>query len=594
MISATHRNSLSAWNALCRAGGLDIDDRDDDLIGKLKERLDATAPNLESALAGATVEEFLSALFTSIQPFVSMFRDILSFFEKAHARQGQSQWRVSVGDEFLDFRHFEEFLEHWNTIDADFEVPALDRRHAFILSYLVEGMDYGKPAATGLPDVDDWLAEYDAGRYAPFPSSLLPQNFPAGLSDAATVILAAVTILRRQNLTRQEMLEEHRARHYQAVDDDALHPWTIAQSETDYWLRSQVGYLANIRRRPEEELRELAAKAVEKFAPFPKRRVPGKIEVRDLERLLSLPVWRQRYETYGVWIATRIVEALDDHDVILHSDNGELKFAFGEAKIADIETANPRLSLFSERRVPLADPVGKSRTESAQPDFGIWTDDGRFSECVLVVEVKHYKKRSRRNFHDALIDYSRAHPQATVVLVNYGPVGKEFSDLPDLIGKKCKMIGPLTPETHSTLANFRDMVRTVVGSPVRRPQSNGSVAADQIIALDVSGSMKSILASSTLRDFLAQTLNEETRIAVIDQNVRAIVARRELDRWLVENDLGNSTSLAAPVAELLSQYEQFIVVTDQSGLESLSALQPTRMANQLSESDGAIFVRVTR
>lgn len=592
MVSIIHRTSLSAWDALREAGGLDIDDRDDDLIGKLKDRLDATAPDLKSALAGATVEQLLSALFTSIQPFVSMFRDILTFFERAGARQGQSQWRVSVGDGFLDFRHFEEFLEHWNAIDADLEVPALDRHQAFFLNDICT--ELRRPTTTGLPDVDDWLAEYDAGRYAPFPSSLMPNNFPPGLSDAATVILAAVSILRRRNLTRQKILDEHRARHYKAVDDDALHPWTIAQNETDYWLRSHVGYLAYIQLQPKEDLQKFAAKAVEKFAPFPRRRIPGKIEVKDLERLLSLPVWKQRYETYGVWIATRIVGSLDDHDVVVRSDDGELKFAFSEAKIADITTTNPRLSLFSERRVALVDPVGKSRTESAQPDFSIWTEGGAFSECALVVEVKHYKKRSRRNFRDALIDYSRAHPRATVVLVNYGPVGKEFSDLPGLIGERCKMIGPLTPESYSTLADFRDLVRSVVGSPVRRPQPDGFVAADQIIALDVSGSMKSILASHKLCDFLAQSHSDDTRVAVIDQNVRAIVARREIERWLEENELGSSTSLAAPVAELLSQYEKVIVVTDESGLQTLSALHHIRMANPLSETDDVIFVQVTR
>jgi hypothetical protein len=112
-------------------------------------------------------------------------------------------------------------------------------------------------------------------------------------------------------------------------------------------------------------------------------------------------VWKQRFETYGIWIATQIVGSLDDHDAVLHSDSGELKFAFNETRIADIETANPRLSHFSERRVALVDPVGKSRTESAQPDFSIWTEGGGSSEYVLVVEVKHYKKCSRRNFREA-------------------------------------------------------------------------------------------------------------------------------------------------------------------------------------------------
>ena len=597
MADAIHRDSFSAWNALRLTGGVDVDDRDNDLIEKLKERLDPSAPDLERALAGATIEDFLSALFSSIQPFVSMFKDILTFFERAGARQGQRQWRVSVGDEFLDLRHFEEFLEHWNTIDVDFEVPALDQRHAFILNdirvevggygYLVDGMERGKPSTTGLSDVDDWLAEYDSGRYGPFPSSIMPQNFPVGLSDAAHVVLAAVTILRQHSLTREEMLREHRARHFKSVDDDALHPWTIAQSETDFWLRSHVGYLANIRRRPQEEVHELAATAVAKFAPFPRRRVPGKIAFKDMERLLSLPVWKQRYETYGVWIATRIVDSLDDHKVVVNSDNGELKFGFGEARIADVETVNPKLSLFAERRVALANPLGKSRTEGAQPDFGIWTCGTHFPECLLVVEVKHYKKRSRRNFRDALVDYSKAHPRARVALVNYGPVGEDFGDMPVMIRERCQMIGPLTPESYQALANFRELVRAVVGNPIEVAQSNGSAAAGHIVALDVSASMKSILGSEALRKILAQTLGMDA-LALIDQDVRAIVSGRELEQWL------RSTSLAAPIEELLSQYEQIVVVTDDSGLKSLIGLSHVRLESPLSEARDAIFVRVTR
>jgi hypothetical protein len=604
MANVIHRDCHSAWIALRDVGGLDIDDRDKDLIDVLRNQLDPTAPDLESALAGATTDQFLQALFAAIQPFASMFKDILDLFQKADAIHGQSQWRVSVGDEYLDFKHFEEFIEHWNFIEAEFEVPALDRSHAFIMNdvraeiggfeYLIEGMEHGKPPMTGLPDVDDWLAEYDAGRYKSFPSSIMPQNFPAGLSDAATILLAAVTILRARGLTRAEMLEEHRARRYQSVEDDALHPWTIAQSETDFWLRSHIGYLANIRRQPELELIEVASKLVEQFAMFPRRRIPGKIEVKQLERLLSLPVWKQRYETYGVWIATRIIESLDDHMVLLRSDNGELKLAFSEARIADIETASPKLSLFAERRVALSNPQGKSRTASTQPDFGIWTQDDQFPECVLVVEVKHYKKRSRRNFRDALIDYSRAHPQAMIVLVNYGPVGTEFSDLPEVVAERCRMIGPLTPASYKTLAEFRDLVRKIVGNPVSLIQSDDQAAFEQIVALDVSASMDPILASKALQEFLGQARGHESKVAMIDQDIRSVIQGREINHWLTANTLGSSTSLAAPIKKLLERYAQVVVITDDDGMHSLKTLNISQMPSPFHETSGAIFVRVTR
>ncbi|MFA6125611.1 MAG: hypothetical protein WCS75_07455 [Sphingomonas sp.] len=603
MVDGIYRDGLSAWRALRETGGLDLDDRDDGLVEKLKERLDPGAPDLETALAEASTDAFLSALFASIQPFVAMFSDILRFFEMAGAHQGQSQWRVSVGDEFLDFRHFEEFLEHWRKIDAEFEVPALNRRHAFILNdvraevggydYLIDGMDHGARATTGLPDVDAWLADYDEGRYGSFPASIMPDKFPPGLSDAATVILAAVTIIRRQGFSREAMLQEHRARGYRSIDDDALHPWTIAQSETDYWLRSHVGYLANLLRRPDQELHAIARKLVERFAPFARRRIPGQIEVKDLERLLSLPVWKQRYETYGVWVATQIAGSLDDHDIKILSSHGELRFAFGEARIADIDSANPRLSLFAERRVALTNPVGKSRIEGAQPDFGLWTQDASNPECVLVVEVKHYKKRSRRNFRDALIDYSRGHPRASIVLVNYGPVGDEFNDLPDAIGKRCLMIGHLMPDNFAPLAKFRDLVREIVGHPVPRLPT-GASDGHQIIALDVSGSMRAVLASSGLPEFLTGPSGSQFKIALIDVSLRAVVDPNDLKNWLATNTLGNSNVLAVPVAELLTRNESIIVVTDDDGVNDLRAMSCTRLQNPRGVDDKAIFLRVDR
>ncbi len=559
--------------------------------------------DLEHALAGATTDQFLSALFVTIQPFVAMYSDILAFFQRAGARQGQSQWRISVGEEFLELRHFEEFLQHWDAIEVQFDVPALPRQDAFFLNdvrikaggydYLLEGPDQGLDTRTGLPDVDAWLAQYKLGHYAPFPPSLMPQNFPPGLSDAATVILAAVSLLQRQHLTREQMIQAHRNRNFQSVADDALHLWTIAQSETDYWLFSHIVYLANILQRPELERQAFATRLVQHLAPFPRRRIPSTMNVRDLERLLSLPAWKQRYETYGVWIATQIVGALEEHDVRVHSDDGQLRFAFREARIADIETAKPKLSLIAERRVALTDPIGKSRKEGAQPDFGLWVDGREPPECKLVVEVKHYKRRSRRNFEDALTDYARAHPRADVVLVNYGPVGADIEELSSMFGSRCTMLGPLTPEHPLALEEFHKLVYAAVGDPVRRLPVDDSYAG-QLIALDVSASMQSILASRALRDFLANFAKGTTQIAMIDEDVRAHVASSQIDQWLEENPRGSATSLVPPLARLLSEHDRILLVTDEDGLASLGGLGYTRLENPLDEASDALFVQLTR
>jgi hypothetical protein len=556
---------------------LELNGRDEDLAAQLKDQLDPGAPDLEVALARASTDQFLQAFFRTVQPFVGMFRDVLSFFERAGARYGQSQWKVRIGDDFIDLRHFEEFLELWDSIECEFEVPALDRASAFIFNdvrrevgndYLTEGNAWDKPIVTGVPDADSWLADYFVGRYAPFPRSLYPDQLPSGLNDAARVIMAALSVIQKLGMNRDRMMSEHKARFYKSVDRDAFHPWTIAQSETDFWLRSHVMYLANVLRKPAEEREAFGTRLFRAYSGFQRRRLSAKIDIRDLERLLSLPAWKKRYETYGVWVATQIIDALENHAVVINHNNGELKFAFAEARIADIQSSRPKLSIISERRSPLADPVGESRTGAVQPDFGIWTRDVHLPECILVVEVKHYKRRSRRNFRAALIDYGRAHQKAKVVLVNYGPVGADFTDLPQSVRDRCKLIGYLNPENRAAQLDFRELVRRSVGDPVMDAPENAVFTSSEIIAIDTSNSMSAIIGSDWFWNFL-ESLPAGTECALIDEQVRGFEQRQFLRRWFENNELGRATSLSGPVSELLGRCDTVTVVTDQDGLDSL-------------------------
>jgi hypothetical protein len=579
MAAEIYRDSLSAWNGLREIGGLDLDYRDEDLVTYLKDQLDPSASDLETALSRTSTDQFLQALFQTIQPFVGMFRDVLTFFEQAGARYGQSQWKVRVGDDFLNLRHFEEFLERWNTITCEVEVPALDRANAFIFNtvrakkgghdYLTEGRSWDKPIITGVPDADVWLAEYFAGRYAQFPPSLSPDQLPHGLDDAARVVMAALSVIQLRGLTRDQMQSEHRARSYQSVEHDAFHPWTIAQSETDLWLSSHIMYLTNILGKSQEEKEAFGTELVSAYSKFPRRRFSAKVDVRDLERLLSLPAWRKRYELYGVWVATQIVGALDDHEIVFKHENSELKFAFAEAIIAQIETSRPRLGLFSERWSPLVNPVGKSRTDGVQPDFGIWTLGSDSPECILVIEVKHYKKPSRRNFSDALTDYARAHPKAKVVLVNYGPVGSVLASVPEPERRRCQLIGYFNHDDYKAQAEFRDLVRSCVGEPVVRVLNDGALSATEIIAVDTSLSMSSAIQSDSFLNFFDR--HESKMVALIDERIRGFVPAEGLAQWFATNQLGASTSLSEPVSELLRMYEIVTLVTDQEGFYSLRA-----------------------
>ncbi|EJT01461.1 hypothetical protein [Rhizobium sp. CCGE 510] len=579
-----HRDSRSAWRSLSAVGGLEPSGRDQDLADDLKRRLNPDASNLDAALANVPLAEFVSALLASIQPFASMFKDILSFFETSGARFGQGQWKLAVGDDLVELSHFEEFLETWAEVDFDIDVPALDREHAFAFNSLrweIGGSDYlrserpdiSRSAAVGIPDVDEWLAAYRAGKYLPLPDSLAPERQPLGLDDAARVTMAALHVIKQSGLSQEEMREQHRARHYQSDASDAFHPWTVAQSETDYWLESHVRYLGNLLKEPADQRKAFGARLAEVYSTFDRRRFSTKLDIRTLERILSLPAWKRRYEFFGVWVGTRIVDAFEGHEIRVNHAEGVLSFAFSETRLAEIASSIPLLSLFTERWTPLSDPIGKSRKAGVQPDFSMWTKGPAPSECPLVIEVKHYKKESVSNFGAALSDYARAHPKAKVILVNYGPMKADYIELLGADKTRCVMLGHFNPDSKAVCLQFRDMVRVVVGEPFVNASAANVLGTTEAVALDVSASMSSILGSAWFQALIGQPEYEELDFYLIDKEIRGKLRRTALRDWIVANQLGSATSLAASVEELLAAHSSLTVITDDDGADSLMNLR---------------------
>lgn len=257
MESEIYTDSVSAWKGLIDIGGLELDGRDEDLEYQLKAHIDPNATDLNVALASVPIDIFLQALFQVIQPFISMYGDILDFFTKARAREGKVQWRLSVDQEIINLRNFEEFLEQWNNIRCQIEVPAIDSRSAWILldvlrtsnSYdIIENIFTEGSLHTGFIDVDSWLTEYENDRYTQLPSSLHPNNLYHGLDDAASVVIGALQVLKAQRLDTRQSLYRYRTRCQESIEHDAFHPCSIAQNETDYWLRTYVLILAHLLR----------------------------------------------------------------------------------------------------------------------------------------------------------------------------------------------------------------------------------------------------------------------------------------------------------------------------------------------------------
>jgi hypothetical protein len=190
-------------------------------------------------------------------------------------------------------------------------------------------------------------------------------------------------------------------------------------------------------------------------------------ERKALDGILSLPVWKKRYDVYANWVFTQIVDALVWTQPQIQVEDGRISFGFAAAEMAR-SAAFADLAVHAELGSPLKAP-SKKRKEGVQPDYSVLLGDQANPADVSIVEVecKQYRQARSRNFGDALHDYAHARPGAEVVLVNYGAITPKMHELirarvaPE-VHARCHMIGDFRPGEPAALAAFRDLLDETV------------------------------------------------------------------------------------------------------------------------------------
>jgi len=581
-----HRDPVSAWRHLCDLGGIELDGRDEGLDQRIQNNLNPGAASFEDALSSATTDSFARAFFASLHPYVEMFRDILDFFEHADATKGESQWTIQVDQVDLDLEHFRHWLASWDSLaKTDVSVPAIDSKAVWnLLRTLQDRKPVGKEIQLSFrndildvaDDVRAWVTAYDSDEYRALPQSLLPPNCPPQLSATASIAFAAIQRLLDLGLrpsTRKQLYDDHRV----AGDpSDGLEFWTIAQNETDYWLRTFVVALsAAATSLDKSELDSLGSDLDEITGKFPLRPFQVDVSIGDLDSVLSLPIWKKRYDLYSVWIATEALRALIGHDIEIHHDNGRIAFAFKETLVAAIHSSSGPFRLISERRIPLENPQGKGRKEGVQPDHGLWTVELGEEVCKMAIEVKHYKSSSKAKFVDVFEDYARAVPDGDVYLVNHGPAGNAVYEVSRSVRDRCNAIGHLTSSNQEARREFGTAVRNCVGEPiVRCPTASQTSSGSAALLFDVSGSMTTRLQSDAMAAFAKSLAESElpSRLVAADTSIIGEWDTSESGLAELLRTRGGSTNLSDPVSELLNTYESVIVVTDSGGVSCLREL----------------------
>lgn len=600
--SAAHRSALSAWRELKANGGIELNDRDDDFAERLRVALAADAPDLDTALARASAADFVDAFFRVAEPYIKMFSAILDYFKRAGATQGKAQWRIAIDKIPLDLQAFEEFIASWHSIPSELDIPAVDDRGMSAVRDALNAVGdeiethalyFRSGGAKEInPEINHWLNAYNRGEYPELPPALQHQNVDPALRDAAAILQVAVEIMRRQWGNRETMIQSwHQHRQQDTRRDDGLHPVTLAGLETDYLIANTVFLISRFDQLAPRHKQIVSDSLTSAFGVYERRHHGIKVTIKDLESLLSLPIWRFRHELYAVWIATEIIAAADadGHDVELHAENGKLTFAARNAVLATIASTLPTVTLCGERRSPLKNPIGESRTDNVQPDYSLWRGVGAAEACGLVVEVKHYKKNAPLRFREALVDYARAHTSAEIVLVSHGPARSPLMPEDRALAPRCHVVGDLSAPNHAQRAQLAKLVRAFLGAPVKSRAAGGALRP---VLVDISGSMRPVL---TTRDFVAlmTELAQGGAVALADTSLRATIAPDQYDAMIATMPHGG-TDLSNVVRDLLQQHKELTILTDRDGADELSRHNVVSRRSQQLKAGSVEIVDIAR
>lgn len=557
------RSPLETWRRIIQIGGLEPGGRDTDFVDLVKTALDPKALTIADALAQCPDNETLvRAMFDVVAPFSSMSQEIIDFMRVAGARQGKTSIQIAIETSILGLEHFEEFIRTLRHAPGVTEVWDATIQDAFDLA------DAGRSSLRGEAlsrDVEIWLAAFDHGEFLELPYSLHPERVAIELADLAEIAATALDALRSVIQSRDKRDALLADQGLSAIGPGRIRdPIAVAMAEHDL-----VGPLIRVLGHAAMERDHSALNAAIRpvFERIPRLPVSTTGEFEALEMVLSLPAWKKRFEVYAVWIATRIVGAIEPERVAVHTDaQGALPFAFQETHLATIDSAEGEKCLWAERRERCIDPLGKNRTNNVQPDYGLWAGPKGSDRCDLIIEVKHYKTPAVTTFGAALVDYAKAHPHATTVLVNYGPKAEvanheKWSHYG--VWDRCHEIGDLTPHNRGACNTFQELVREAAG-PEPHPR---------LLLLDVSGSASDEKGGLRTRSVAKSWLSSPEQA-----HLKRVVAASDAIHW----DLPTSDAVArlnehvdatggdplAVAQELLRSAKRIWIATDSSGVSA--------------------------
>jgi hypothetical protein len=440
------------------------------------------APQLPELLDSHSVEveAFLLAFLAVVEPYVDMWSDLLAMFERAAAFQGRDQLDIAYdfggSDPELRFNldHFRSAVSLFRHVSARFNFDDVTTDDFWKLTRVFQHIKGDAFFIDSVGDVDiDQFAR--ACREDLWPARLprLPRStgtrpfddLVAELWALCDVFLESLraTWVSYADLSDRRQISSNRE---PLATNVVISAERLREVEHDHWLPALVTTVATVVISGGHDWDTAAADLDEAIATFRNRDPDKTILQKQVEDILSLPLWEHRHELYSNWVCTQVLQALETEVPRLFSVNGRLTFSFAGTHLATFDRFDPRLHLWTELRSPLANPVAKKgRTKAIQPDITLVADPiTATDQAPVTIECKQYGKASTRNFADALTDYAHGRPLSLVLLASYGIVDEDtiLDRVADDVQARVRVFSELRPGSASA-TEFQSAIRLKLG-----------------------------------------------------------------------------------------------------------------------------------
>ena len=454
---------LDLWDRFSKTADFKSNEYDKTLLAEIKEELgfDKNCDVcIELAAQNTTSEQLLAVLLKTMRPFSIMLSDLLNMFEAAAAQFSDKNIQIK-----FDFENAEDsfdlnlnrFRVHKEMVGkAVYYELRLDDSNPWkqFIGPLEEITGIDNPlggynlAPPYTEDVKKWLKAYEDKNYQSNWPDWFPKSPQSGVERIDELIADIWEIPRAAVESYRKCYKEELGRSASLMSQEGKTHSIFFQAETDHWVQrfiADICYLAKMVKANQNEI------DIQKLGAFHDQLPLLKNELKRYLDILNLPVWEKRYALYSAWVSTQIVDAFDKNDVNFHVVKGVLSFSFGGSLIANIRHESLDLKLVAELRTPYANVRGHGRKSSIQPDYSLCiNDESDPKNTVLVVECKQYKKASKKNFIDAIIDYTGGRPIAQVMLVNYTPIPNSIkSSLSPKVSDRVPFFDTLIPGDES-------------------------------------------------------------------------------------------------------------------------------------------------